>query len=105
MQYLTFLKLKRSGNIKGRRCADGQKRAYITKEEARYPTVATEALMLTYIIDNFQDKDVVTVDIPSDFMQADMYDIVNMKIQRKMVDLMIRIDPDKYMKSIMIEDN
>ena len=74
-------------------------------EEARYPTVATEALMLTYIIDNFQDKDVVTVDIPGDFMQADMYDISNMKNQRKMVDLMIRIDLDKYMKSIMIEDN
>ena len=61
--------------------------------------------MMTYIIDNFQDKDVVTGDIPGDFMQADMYDIVNMKIQRKMVDLMIRIDPDKYMKSIMIKDN
>ena len=46
-KYLMFLKQKTSGKIIGRGCSGGRKqRAYVTKEEAVYPTAATEALML-----------------------------------------------------------
>ena len=48
LQYLMFLKQKRSGRIKGRGCADGQKqREFTTKEESSAPTISTEALFLT----------------------------------------------------------
>ena len=43
LAYLMFLKCKRCGKIKGRGCADGRKqRAYVAREDAASPTVATE---------------------------------------------------------------
>ena len=47
-----FLKLKRDGKIKGRAVAGGKKqRDFISKEEASSPTVATEAVLLSCVID------------------------------------------------------
>ena len=44
LQYLMFLKQKRSGKIKGRGCADGRKqREFTTKEESSEPTISTGA--------------------------------------------------------------
>lgn len=78
-----FLKKKRSGRIKGRGCADGRKqRAYTNKEDASSPTVAIEALMLSCVIDAKEGRDVATVDIPGAFMQADMDDLVHMRLDR-----------------------
>ena len=94
-----FLKQKRSGMIKGRGCADGRKqREFITKEESSVPTISTEALFLTCIIDALEKRDVAKIDIPGVFMQADMDENVNMKIERKMANLTTKIDPKKYEK-------
>lgn len=50
--YLMFLKRKRNGRIKGRGCADGRpQRNYIPQEDAMAPTVSTEAVFLTALID------------------------------------------------------
>ncbi len=47
-----FLKQKRTDRIKGRTVAGGNKqRDFISKEEASSPTVATEAVLLSCIID------------------------------------------------------
>eukprot|EP00957_Ditylum_brightwellii_P196404 14964730-Ditylum_brightwellii.AAC.1 len=73
LQYLMFLTKKRCGRIKSRGCADGRKqRSYIPKDDASAPTVAIESLMLSCLIDAKEGRDVVTVDIPGAFMQADM---------------------------------
>ena len=99
-----FLKQKRSGRIKGRGCADGRKqREFITKEESSTPTISTEALFLTCIIDALEKRDVATTEIPGAFMQADMDEIVNMKIEGKMAQLMKTIDPKKYEKYTVME--
>ena len=46
-----FLKEKRSSEIKGRTVSGGNKqRDFISKEDASSPTVATESVILTYII-------------------------------------------------------
>ena len=46
-----FLKEKRSSEIKGQTVAGGNKqRDFISKEDASSPTVATESVILTYII-------------------------------------------------------
>jgi hypothetical protein len=63
-----FLKLKRDGNIKGRTVAGVNKqRDYISKEDASSPTVATESVILSCIIDAEEHRDVAIVDIPNAF--------------------------------------
>ena len=97
LPYLMFLKQKRTGQIKGRGCADGRKqRLYHSKEDASLPTVAVESVMLTSVIDAMENRDVATVDIPGAFMQADMDEEVNVKIGGTMVDLLTGFDPPKY---------
>jgi len=104
LQYLMFLKQKRNGTIKGRGCADGRKqRQYTTKEEASSPTVAIESVMLSCVLDALEERDVATVDIPGAFMQADMDDLVHMKLEGKMAELLVRIDPKLYREHIQIE--
>jgi hypothetical protein len=59
--------------VKGRGCADGRKqRKYIAKEDASSPTVATESVFITAVIDAEEGRDVAVVDIPGAFMQANM---------------------------------
>ena len=75
LRYLMFLKEKRSGNIKGRGCADGRKqRLYKSKDETSSPTVTTESIFLTCMIDAAEDRDVATCDIPGAFMQVNIND-------------------------------
>ena len=65
LRYLMFLKKKRCGRIKGRGCAGGRKqRVYISKEERSSPTVTTEGMILSCILDVMEGRYVVTVDIP-----------------------------------------
>jgi hypothetical protein len=104
LRYLMFLKKKRCGRIKGRGCADGRKqRIYMAKEDASSPTVAIESLMLSCVIDAEEGRDVGTVDIPGAFMQADMEDTVHMKMEGKMAELLVRIDPKLYRKYVRME--
>jgi hypothetical protein len=104
LQYLMFLKQKRNGTIKGRGCADGRKqREYTTKEEASSPTVAIESVMLSCVIDAKEGRDIATVDIPGAFMQADMDEVVHMKLEGKMAELLVRIDPKLYRKHVQME--
>jgi hypothetical protein len=47
-----FMKQKQTGRIKGRTVAGGNKqRGFIDKEDASSPTVATESVVLTSVID------------------------------------------------------
>ena len=49
--YRMFLKQKRTGQIKGRGCADGRKQRLNTpKDAASSPTVATESVLLSCVI-------------------------------------------------------
>ena len=66
-----FLKQKRDGNVKGCHMAGGIKqRDFISKEDASSPTVSTEAVMLTHVVDAEEDRDVATIDIPNAFIQT-----------------------------------
>jgi hypothetical protein len=99
-----FLKEKRCGKIKGRGCADGRPhRDYMSKEDTSSPTVATEALMLTCVIEAIENQDVATCDIPGAFMQSDMKGKVIVKLEGVMAEVIIKIDPSKYEKHIVHE--
>jgi hypothetical protein len=84
LHYLMILKKKRNGRIKGRGCADGRKqRLHTNKEDASSPTVAIEAVMLSCVIDANERRDTATVDIPGAFMQADMDELVHLRLNGK----------------------
>jgi hypothetical protein len=105
LRYLMFLKEKRCGTVKGRGCADGRKqRDYVTKQETSSPTVPTEALLLSCVIDAFEERDVVTCNIPGAFMQSDMKRKVVMKLEGVMAEVIIKIDPKKYTKYVAKEN-
>ena len=103
--YLMFLKQKRCGRIKGRGCADGRKqRVWTTKEDATSPTVSTEAVLLTAVIDAKERREVITVDIPGAFMQGDQDETVHMKLEGTLADLLARCDPTKYQPYLTTEN-
>lgn len=102
--YLMFLKRKRGGKIKGRGCADGRpQRAYIPRENVIAPTVATEAVFLSGLIDAKEQRYVAIVDIPGAFMQADMDPGVYMRIDGPMVGLLLEIDQEMYKPHVIHE--
>ena len=102
--YLMFLKRKRSGKIKARGCADGRpQRAYIPQEDARAPTISTEAMFMTAVIDAMENRTVAVVDIPGAFMQADMDPGVYMCIDGAMAELLMEIDHDMYQPHMVKE--
>jgi hypothetical protein len=105
LNYLMFLKKKRSGRIKGRGCADGRKqRVHTKKEDASSPTVSIEAVMLSCVIDAEEGRDVAIIDIPGAFMQVDMDELVHMRLDGRMAELLVRIDPSKYEKYTVYEN-
>jgi hypothetical protein len=105
LQYLMFLKKKRNGRIKARGCADGRKqRLHTNKEDASSPTIAIEAVMLSCVIDALERRDVAILDIPGAFMQAVMDELVHMRLDGKMAELLIRIDPELYQKYVVYEN-
>ena len=103
--YLMFLKKKRCGAIKGRGCADGRKqRAYITKEESTSPTVSTEAVFLTAVVDAWENRKVAVLDVPGAFMQVDMDELVHVRFEGEMVDKLLEIDHDLYASYVSVEN-
>jgi hypothetical protein len=65
-----FVKKKRTGQIKVCKVAGGYKqRDVISKENASSPTVATESVLLTSLVDVQENRDVAIVDISDAFIQ------------------------------------
>ena len=102
LHFLMFLKKKRSSRIKGGGCADGRKQCIHTKKEDASSTVAIEAVMLSCVIDAEEQRDVAFLDIPGAFMQVDMDEVVHMRLDGKMAELLVRIvDPTKHQKYVV----
>jgi hypothetical protein len=95
-----FLKEKRDGKIKGRTVAGGNKqRDYISKEDASSPTVTTESVLLSCIIDAEEKRDVAVIDIPNAFVQTrveDEKDMAIIKLRGVLVDILVALAPDVY---------
>jgi Reverse transcriptase (RNA-dependent DNA polymerase) len=92
-----FLQEKRDGKIKGRTVAGGNKqRGFISKEEASSPTVATESVILTSVIDAIEGRDVAIVDISNAFIQI--------RIRGVLVDMLIDIAPVTYKPFVTINN-
>lgn len=86
------------------KAGDGRKqRIYKTKEETSAPTVAIESLTLSCSIDAKEQRSVITADIPGAFMQADMDEVLYMKLEGPLAKLLTKVDPKKYEKFVEYE--
>ena len=100
MESLTFVGENRDGTLKARACANGStQRSYIAKEEAAYPTVSVDLVLITGILDAKQKRDVMTLDMPNAFVQTDVPNDNNhaiMKLRGRLVDIILEIDYNKH---------
>ena len=104
--YLMFLKQKRTGQIKGCGCANGCKqRLHTPKDDASSPTVATESVLLSCIIDAKERCDIATVDILGAFMQDDQDETVHMRLEGTLAELLTKCDPKLYHQYVVTENN
>jgi KUP system potassium uptake protein len=97
LRAINLIKEKRCGKIKGRTVADGRpQRDYIPREEATSPTVSTESLMASLVIDAFEGRDVAIFDIPGAYLNADMPDdkFVLLKLEGEFVHVMCEVNPE-----------
>ena len=106
MESLMFLEEKRDGRTKARTCANGStQRGYISKEESTSPTAATEAILITGVIEAKEGRDIMTLDIPNAFLQTNMPkdesgERTIMKFRGILVDILCEIDPEVYSKYV-----
>jgi hypothetical protein len=102
-----FLKQKRDKTIKGRTVAGGNKqRGYIPEEDSSSPTVATESVLLTCIIDAYERRDVAIADIPNAFIQTvieDPKDMAFIKIRGVLVDILCDLAPETYQSFVTFD--
>ena len=78
LAYLMFLKHKHCGWVKGHGCTDGRKQhPYMAQEDATSPTVASESVFLTAVVDAWENHAVAVVDLPGAFMQVDMDELIH----------------------------
>jgi hypothetical protein len=89
LQYLMFLKQKRCSHIKGHGCMDGwgKQHIYEIKEETSAPTVSVESLFLSCMIDTKEHQKVITCDIPGAFMQADINEVLHVRLEGPLAQL------------------
>jgi len=95
---LMFLKEKRDATVKAQMCADGRKQRDSTwsKQETTSPTVATESVFITAVIDAHEGWDVGCFDIPGAFLHADMDEDITMVLKGRLAELMVQVAPNLY---------
>ena len=102
-----FVVKKRSGDTKAKLVVGGnKKRDYLTKEVSSSPTVATESVLLTSIVDAAETRDVAIIDIPNAFIQTrveNKKDRVIIRIRGVLVEWVAKTDPEVYSKYVTVD--
>ena len=101
---LMFLKEKRDKTVKARMCADGRKqRGDWTKQESTLPTVSTESVFITAVVDAHEERDVACYDIPGAFLHANSDEDITMILKGRLAELMVQVAPNLYRKYISVD--
>jgi hypothetical protein len=101
---LMFLKKKRDKTVEACLCADGQKqRGDWTKQESTLPTVVTELVFITAIVDAHKGRDVACFNIPGAFLHADSNKDIAMILKCRLAELMVQDAPNLYRKYITVD--
>jgi type II secretory pathway component PulC len=90
-----FVIEKRDGRIKARAVADGGSQQRYTEKETYSATVKLESIMLNVIINAYEGRHVVTVDIKGAFLKAKVPDHMDLivKVSGDLMMLMYEINP------------
>jgi len=99
LEYLMIIQEKRDGRIKATGCADGRKqRGYLLKEEVSSPTVSFDSLMMSSLIDSYEKRKVITVDIPGAYLQSKLHqdEKIFIVLRGKMAELLCQTNLTKY---------
>jgi Reverse transcriptase (RNA-dependent DNA polymerase) len=104
LRAINLIKEKRCGRLKGRTVADGRsQKSLYDKSETASPTVATDPLMVSIIIDAFEKRDVATADIAGAYLKAYMKDFTIMKFTGPSVDILCGMKPE-YKAFVTVEN-
>ena len=104
LRALNLLKEKRCSKLKGRTVADGRpQKGMYDKSETASPTVSTDGLMLSIMIDAHEGRDVGTADVAGAYLKAYMTDFVIMKFTGEMVDILCKMN-SQHIKFVVIEN-
>jgi hypothetical protein len=104
LRAINLIKEKRTGQIKGRTVADGSvQRSLYDKADTASPTIATDALMLSIIVDAYEGRDVATADIAGAYLKAYMKDFVLMKFSGPTVKVLCELNP-KHKPFVVLEN-
>jgi hypothetical protein len=102
-----LLKGKRDGVLEARQVAGGNKQQrHIMKEDASSPSVSSEAILLTCIVDANPNREVAIVVNPNAFAQIvyeDEKDRAFICIRGPLVNIMVSIASDVYGPYVMVE--
>jgi hypothetical protein len=72
-----MMKGKRCGKIKGRTVANGRpQKVLYTKDETSSPTVSTDALMMSVMIDACEHRDMATAEVAGAYLHTSLEDFV-----------------------------
>jgi hypothetical protein len=81
-------------------CERSTQCGYINKEDAVSPTVATKSIAITATTEAKQGRDIMTINVPNAFIQANMEKIdgsrVIMKIGGPLVEMLVSLNPESY---------
>jgi hypothetical protein len=104
LNFLMFIKQKRCGRFKARACADDRpQRLLYNKMDASSPTVKTESVILTSIIDADESRFIAVYDIPGAFLHSKLDEDVHMKVTGSLAKYLETIAPDIYGSYITME--
>ena len=99
-----YLKEKNCKRIKRRGCANWRnQRDLYTREESSSPTVATEPVFISLIVDAKQHRDVATSDVVGAYLLALMDDYVLIKLTGTHIDTLCDISHE-YVKYVTMEN-
>ena len=110
LRAVNLIKEKWNGDIKGRSCVDGsQHHRYLKQDEyMASPTAALESLLVTLLVDAYEDRDVGIYDVPGAYLQASLVPKDNgkrvlMKLVGEFVDIMCKVNPE-HAKNVVYEN-
>jgi hypothetical protein len=103
LRAINLIREKHDGTLKGRTVADGRpQRPLYDRSQTASPTVSTDALVLSIMIDANKNRDSATADVAGAYLKAYMDDFVVMKFTGVSVDILCATKPS-HAKHVVME--
>ncbi len=99
---------KQDGKVKAQAVADGSKERTLPgykKEDVASPTVATNSIMITSVIDTHKRRDVATIDILGALIHAYNDKETIMLLRGRLVEFMVQVKLQIYQNYVIYDKN